>query len=81
MTTCKATYNGTKDRETVESFLTAVRVFKPIEHISDEDALTGLPLVFKDEAAVWWLKDMLILNGFKITSIQKHSKQFWNEKI
>lgn len=54
MTTCKATYNGLKDRETVEAFLTAVNVFKRLEHITDEDALTSLPVILKDDAAKWW---------------------------
>ncbi|XP_063634910.1 activity-regulated cytoskeleton associated protein 2-like [Cydia splendana] len=54
MTSCKATYNGRKDRETVEAFLTAVQVFKKLENITDSDALAGLPLILRDEAAVWW---------------------------
>ncbi|KAI5631532.1 hypothetical protein NE865_15753 [Phthorimaea operculella] len=54
MATCVATYGGKKDRETVEAFLTAIRVFKEIEKISDKDVLAGLPLVLREEAAVWW---------------------------
>lgn len=53
-TTCKAEFDGTKDSEVVEAFLAAVTVFKQIENVSDAEALTGLPLLLKDAAAVWW---------------------------
>lgn len=54
MTSCSATYDGRKDRETVEAFLTAVQVFKSLEQVSESDALAGLPLLLRDEAAKWW---------------------------
>ncbi|XP_049886886.1 activity-regulated cytoskeleton associated protein 2-like [Pectinophora gossypiella] len=54
MATCNASYDGKKDRETLEAFLTAIRIFKGIYKISDQEAIEGLPLVFRAEAAVWW---------------------------
>lgn len=54
MATCNASFNGKKDRETVEAFLTALQSFKDVENISDQDAIAGLPLVLYEEAAVWW---------------------------
>jgi hypothetical protein len=54
MTSCTAYYDGRKDRETVEAFLTAVQVFKKLENIRDDDALAALPLILRDDAAIWW---------------------------
>ncbi|XP_037302597.1 activity-regulated cytoskeleton associated protein 1-like [Manduca sexta] len=52
--TCKLSYNGVRDTETVESFLAATSVFKSVEQISDEDAIKSIPLILKEEAATWW---------------------------
>ncbi|KAI5634169.1 retrotransposon gag protein domain-containing protein [Phthorimaea operculella] len=52
--TCKDTYNGKGGNEELESFLASVNTFKKLERVSDEDALMGLPLVLKEDAAVWW---------------------------
>ncbi|KAI5630861.1 hypothetical protein NE865_16428 [Phthorimaea operculella] len=54
LATCKSTYDGKGERETLEAFLAAINVFKKVENISDEDALMGLPLVLKDDAATGW---------------------------
>lgn len=53
-TTCKATFDGTRDTETVEAFITAVTVFKSVEKIEDEEAIKSMPLVLRGEAATWW---------------------------
>ncbi|KAL0820798.1 hypothetical protein ABMA28_006615 [Loxostege sticticalis] len=47
-------YNGTRDSETLETFITAISVYKSVENIADEEALRSLPLVLKEDAAVWW---------------------------
>lgn len=54
LASCRTSYDGTKNSETVEAFLAAVRVFKKVEGISDADALDGVPLLLHDEAAIWW---------------------------
>lgn len=38
-------------KKTFKAFLTAVRVFKQLERISEADTLAGLPLLLRDEAA------------------------------
>lgn len=60
--TCTTVYEGERDSNTVEAFLAAISVFKEVEKISDIDALTGLPLVLKKDAATWWqgIKDQVI---------------------
>ncbi|XP_045778552.1 activity-regulated cytoskeleton associated protein 2-like [Maniola jurtina] len=52
--TCTISYEGERDSNTVEAFLAAVSVFKQVEKISDEDAIAGLPLILKKDAATWW---------------------------
>lgn len=47
-------YDGNKDSEAVEAFISAITVYKRIENISDEDAITGIPLLLRDQAAIWW---------------------------
>ncbi|KAF9405617.1 hypothetical protein HW555_013721 [Spodoptera exigua] len=51
---CTFTYDGKKNSDVVEAFLAAATVFKSTEKISDSDALQSLPLLLRDEAAVWW---------------------------
>ncbi|CAG9124596.1 unnamed protein product [Plutella xylostella] len=51
---CTHSYSGEKDPELLEAFLAAVNVYKKIENITDNDALTGLPLLLRSEAATWW---------------------------
>ncbi|KAF9791362.1 hypothetical protein SFRURICE_014074, partial [Spodoptera frugiperda] len=53
-TSCTAQYDGTKDTEVLEAFLAAINIFKRIENISDEEALSSVPLLLKGEAAIWW---------------------------
>ncbi|XP_026743131.1 activity-regulated cytoskeleton associated protein 2-like [Trichoplusia ni] len=52
--TCKVSYDGTRDRETVETFLSVATAFKAVENISDEVAIMSVPLILKGEAAIWW---------------------------
>lgn len=54
MTSCKATFDGSRELYKVEAFINEVEIFKRTENISDADALQGLPLLFKKEAAIWW---------------------------
>ncbi|PZC82474.1 hypothetical protein B5X24_HaOG210223, partial [Helicoverpa armigera] len=51
---CPVKFSGNKSAPEVESFLSAVCVFKKDEQIDDKDALTGLPLIFTNDAATWW---------------------------
>lgn len=51
---CSETYDGRKDSEVLETFLAAVGVYKRIENISDAEAIEGLPLLLKGDAAMWW---------------------------
>ncbi|XP_047029349.1 uncharacterized protein LOC124637073 [Helicoverpa zea] len=51
---CNITYSGEKDADAVEAFIAAASTFKNVEKLSDLDALQGLPLLLRDEAAVWW---------------------------
>lgn len=51
---CTFTYDGQKNSDAVEAFIAAATVFKSTEKISDSDALGSLPLLLRDEAAVWW---------------------------
>ncbi|XP_047985439.1 uncharacterized protein LOC125225667 [Leguminivora glycinivorella] len=62
LTRCTLTYDGTKETDVVEAFLAAVNTYKRAERISDQDALTGLPLLLKDAAATWWqgMKDKVV---------------------
>lgn len=53
-TRCDIRFFGERDHSKVEEFITAVEIFKSIENISDDDALTGLPLLLKDGASIWW---------------------------
>jgi hypothetical protein len=51
---CNATYDGSGGSETVETFISAVNVYKKLEDIEDENALEGLTLLLKGDAAIWW---------------------------
>ncbi|XP_047985391.1 uncharacterized protein LOC125225628 [Leguminivora glycinivorella] len=52
----KATFffDGKRDPACVQTFLTAATCFKRVGNISDSDALKSLPLILRDDAAVWW---------------------------
>ncbi|KOB68157.1 Retrovirus-related Pol polyprotein from transposon 17.6 [Operophtera brumata] len=47
-------FNGERSHAKVEEFVTGVSIYKQIEQIPDEDALTGLPLLLTDKASAWW---------------------------
>lgn len=53
-TRCTLKFHGERNFSKVEEFVTAVEIYKNIENISDEDALSGLPLLLKDDASTWW---------------------------
>ncbi|KAI5631014.1 hypothetical protein NE865_16275 [Phthorimaea operculella] len=53
-TRCTLRFNGERDYNKVDEFVTSVSIYKQIEEISDEDALSGLPLLLKDTASTWW---------------------------
>ncbi|XP_013149559.1 PREDICTED: uncharacterized protein LOC106111906 [Papilio polytes] len=53
--TCKYFFNGEKDAEVVEAFLSAINIFKRSADIGDKTALSELPIILKGEAGVWWL--------------------------
>ncbi|XP_048001587.1 activity-regulated cytoskeleton associated protein 2-like [Leguminivora glycinivorella] len=52
--TATFTYDGERDVTRVKTFLTAASCFKRVEKMTDGDALDSLPLILKDDAAVWW---------------------------
>lgn len=47
-------YDGTKDYEQAENFLTAARKYKAMKNLLDIDALRSLPFILKGAAAAWW---------------------------
>ncbi|XP_047997557.1 uncharacterized protein LOC125235150 [Leguminivora glycinivorella] len=47
-------YDGKRDPVCVETFLTAATCFKNVGNISDNDAIRSLPLILKEDAAIWW---------------------------
>ncbi|XP_049876944.1 uncharacterized protein LOC126374372 [Pectinophora gossypiella] len=51
---CTLTFEGRTDYWTTINFLSAVEAFKAVECISDEDALTSIPLLLKGDAGTWW---------------------------
>lgn len=53
-TRCNLIYNGERDYNKVDAFITGITIYKQIEGISDEDAIAGLPLLLKDTASTWW---------------------------
>lgn len=53
-TTCMSRFNGSKDYQKVEEFISTISIFKEIEKIPDNDAIKGLPLLLEGTAATWW---------------------------
>lgn len=51
---CTKRYDGERNFNKVEEFVTSISVYKKIEKISDEDALEGLTLLLSGAAATWW---------------------------
>jgi gag-polyprotein putative aspartyl protease len=50
---CTARFDG--NSSDVDSFLSAIDVFKDCAEVSDENALKGLPMLLTNNAATWWL--------------------------
>lgn len=65
---CSRTFDGQRDYDIVEAFITAVVTFKEIEGISDEEALRGISLLFRGSASTWW------------QGVRKEAKT-WNDAI
>ncbi|KOB67751.1 Arc2, partial [Operophtera brumata] len=53
-TKCTLRFNGERSHSKVEEFVTGISIYKQIEQIPDDDALTGLPLLLTDNANAWW---------------------------
>lgn len=51
---CTSRFSGDRDAVKVNDFIHTISVYKSVEHISDEDALIGLPLLLEKFAATWW---------------------------
>ncbi|KAL1488120.1 hypothetical protein ABEB36_015078 [Hypothenemus hampei] len=51
---CVIKFYGEKDTRIVKDFVRTTTIFKDVEHISDNDALIGLPALLKGCAAEWW---------------------------
>ncbi|KAL0894244.1 hypothetical protein ABMA27_014254 [Loxostege sticticalis] len=51
---CTSHFEGEKNSEAVEAFLAATSIYKSIENIPDKEALDGVPLLLRGEAAIWW---------------------------
>lgn len=49
-----ARFNGARNLQKVEEFISRASIFKDINNISDENAIKGLPLLLEDTAATWW---------------------------
>lgn len=47
-------FDGTRDYEKVETFLTFARKYKSYKNIADSDALQTIYIILKDEAKAWW---------------------------
>lgn len=50
---CSSRYDGSKTSD-VNAFIDAVEVYKDCTHVSDENALKGLPMLFDGFAASWY---------------------------
>lgn len=51
---CTARFNGCHDYAKVVDFVSTATIYKDIEHITDENAIRGLPLLLEGHAATWW---------------------------
>ena len=54
ISSCTARFQGSRNDQKVQDFITKTSVFKKLENISDADAITGLPLLLEGEASTWW---------------------------
>lgn len=53
-TKCTLRFNGERSPSKVEEFVTGISIYKQIEQIPDDDAMTGLSLLLTDNANAWW---------------------------
>lgn len=53
-TRCTLRFDGEFNHNKLEEFVSAIEVYKQIENISDDEALTGLPLLLQGTASTWW---------------------------
>lgn len=51
---CTSRFNGVHNHAKVSEFISTIAIYKDIEHISDANALRGLPLLLEGHAATWW---------------------------
>jgi hypothetical protein len=51
---CTARFDGTRSAAKVEEFVTMATIYKNVENVTDENAITGLPLLLIGEASQWW---------------------------
>lgn len=51
---CPTRFGGQRDYDVVEEFITAIVTYKEVELITDEDAMTGISLLFHGIASTWW---------------------------
>ncbi|XP_073836178.1 activity-regulated cytoskeleton associated protein 1-like [Musca autumnalis] len=68
MLDCPYRYGGERDREILEEFIFSTKTYKDVQRISDEEALAGLPLLFYQDASIWW------------QGVRHHLKS-WNQAI
>ena len=53
-THCSARYDGSKESNALDRFISAASMFKSAERIRDDDAVQGLAMLLTDRAADWW---------------------------
>ena len=51
---CAARYSGERDSSKLEEFLSAVSTFKIIEKVSEDDAVSGMPMLLQGDDSEWW---------------------------
>ncbi|XP_048488868.1 uncharacterized protein LOC125491300 [Plutella xylostella] len=52
---CTARFDGAgRSADQLDAFIDAVQVYKECANVSDEHALSGLPMLLEGDAAVWW---------------------------
>ena len=57
MSNCTARFNGERVPSKVEEFISTVSTFKQrlkVEHVTDENAINGMPILLEGDAAEWW---------------------------
>lgn len=63
---CKHTFDGKRDHQTVENFISNVTTYISSKHIQEANAIRDFGLLLKNEAQTWW-------NGVK-SSVKKFSE-------